>query len=112
MGDPKTQSQEWGQLIGKILLAAAYIAIGMIAKLAIDSRQQKLTRWQILFKVAIMFFTGFVSFVACDASGHIKWAGVITPVATMLGETLALYILNNVQSWLDWATAKFKKKDK
>lgn len=110
MGDPKTQNQEFWPLVGKVLMAGAYIAIGMIAKLAIDSRQEKLSKWQIIFKVCIMFFAGFVSFVACDASGHIKWAGVVTPIATMLGETLAMYILNNVQSWLELITTKLKKK--
>ena len=51
MGDHKTQTPEWVSLLGKFLMAAAYIAIGIMAKLAIDSRNQKLTRTQIIIKI-------------------------------------------------------------
>lgn len=110
MGDPKTQANHVvGILIGKVLMGASFILIGMIAKIAIDSSQQRLTKAQIRFKVSVMFLIGFVSFVACEAGGIIKWAGVVTPLATMLGETLAFYILNNAKSWLDWLSKKVKK---
>lgn len=110
MGDPEVQSPKAAILIGKILMGAALITIGMLAKIAIDSNQQKLTTKQIAFKAAIMFAIGFVSFVICDVSGYYKWAAAITPIATMCGENIALWILNNVKTWLDKLNEYFGKK--
>ena len=113
MGDTKTTIwQEIGQAIPKFMMAGAYIAIGLVAKFAIDSRDQKLTRTQLLGKGSISFMVGFISFVACRASGHIEWAGVVTPASTMLGETIAVYIFSHLTGWLDWLTEKLKKKTK
>lgn len=109
MGEQPNTRYDFWETVGKVLMAAGYITLGVIAKLAIDSRQVKLTRWQIIFKIAIMLPIGFCSFMACYATNRVLWAGVVTPISTMLGEPVALWILNNVNGWLDWFSAKIKK---
>lgn len=109
MGQPQTKYDFW-EGIGKFIMGAAYIAIGIMAKLAIDSKEQKLTRTQLWAKISISFTIGFCSFMACSASGHIKWAGVVTPISTMLGETISIYIFTHINQWMDWFSDKFKKK--
>ena len=111
MGDTKTTIwQDVVQAIPKFMMAAAYIAIGLIAKFAIDSRTQKLTKTQLWGKGSISFLVGFISFMTCKALGKIEWAGVVTPASTMLGETIAVYIFTHITGWMDWLTEKLQKK--
>ncbi len=109
MGDTKTN--DFWQTVGKFAMAVGYISLGVIAKLAIDSREVKLTTGQIVFKICIMLPMGFCSFMACFATNRVMWAGVVTPITTMLGEPIALWILKNVNSWLDWFDNKLKNKN-
>lgn len=92
MSDPKS---EIGQFLGKALMAVAYIAIGVCAKLAVDSRNKDLNWKQVVIKSALSIFCGFVAFVICSNTGNTKWGGVVVPVTTLLGESLVIYVMTN-----------------
>jgi len=87
--------QEIVQGAGKILTWLAYISIGVFAKLAFDSRQVKLTRRSIIIKTVLSIFCGFVAAQICEQTGHISYIGWICPVATLLGESIIVYLMTH-----------------
>ena len=96
MGDPKiTVWQEFQQGLLKALIWLGYISIGVMAKLAFDSRTQTLTRRQVIVKTVLSIFVGYLSAYICEQTGHLKFIGVIVPVCTLLGEAIVLYAMHN-----------------
>jgi hypothetical protein len=113
MGDVKTTVwQEVTQGLGKFLTWGIYILFGVMAKLAFDSRNQILTRKQVVIKTVLSMFSGFMSAVICEHTGRENWIKIVAPVSTLLGESLVVYVMSN---WNDWAyrflPTWFKKKD-
>lgn len=101
MGDSKiTFWQEITQGLGKGLVWLGYISIGVIAKLAFDSRANQLTRRQIIVKSVLSMFAGYVAAVVCENTGKGHWIKVVAPVATLLGESIVLYIMTNWKKWV------------
>ena len=74
MGDPQTTFwQEVGQFFGKAAVwvgYAIYISIGVLAKLALDSRSNKLTKKQIVIKSVLSIFAGYLAAVICEYYGY------------------------------------------
>ena len=96
MGDPKiTLWEEFQQGFLKALIWLGYISIGVMAKLAFDSRTQTLTRRQVIVKTVLSIFVGYLSAYICEKTGHVKFIGVVVPVCTLLGEAIVLYLMNN-----------------
>lgn len=101
MGDEKiTLWQEITQGIGKAAIWFGYISIGVMAKLAFDSRNNVLTRRQIIIKSVLSIFSGFMAAVICEKTGNQEWGKVIVPVATLLGEALVVYVMNNWRTFI------------
>lgn len=68
------------------------LSIGMTAKIAIDSRAKRLTWKEILIKIAIGFFCGYVTGVYLinhSMENKVAWA---VPLATMSGEGFLLFL--------------------
>ena len=97
MGDKNTIVNEFIQGFEKALIWLAYITVGVLAKLAFDSRNEHLTRRQIVIKVTLSIFAGYMASVACEATGYTKFAGLIVPVATLLGEGFIVYLMKHWQ---------------
>lgn len=97
MGDPHTTTyqQEMIQAIGKWLMYAAYMLLGIMAKLAVDSKAQKLTRRAIIIKVCLSIFAGAVATSFCEKFGYQKAIGIVVPTSTLLGETIIVYVMTN-----------------
>jgi hypothetical protein len=102
MGDEKiTIWQELTQGLGKATLWIGYISLGVMAKLAFDSRNNTLTKKQIIVKSVLSIFCGYLAAVICENMGYTNWAKVIVPVSTLLGEALVLYVMNNWRSFVN-----------
>jgi len=100
MGDEKvTLWQEIQQGALKALIWGGYISIGVFAKLAFDSRNNVLSRRQVIVKTILSIFIGYLSAYICEKTGQLKWIGVIVPVCTLLGEGIVLHIMNNYKQW-------------
>lgn len=110
MGD-KGIINEVLQGLEKALVWVAYIAVGVLAKLAFDSRNEHLTRRQIVIKVVLSIFAGYMASIACDAFNYQKFAGLVVPVVTLLGEGVIVHIMKYWRTYavrfLPWF---FKKK--
>lgn len=110
MGDPKqTLWEEITQGLGKILMFLAYISIGVIAKIAFDSRSNKLTWKQIGIKSILSICAGAIASVLCQKWGFEKWAMLIVPVSTLIGEGLFGYVIGHWELVADKFLSMFVK---
>lgn len=110
MGNPQTTFwEEVTQGIGKALIWVAYITIGVIAKLAFDSKTNKLTRRQIAIKVALSVCAGALVSIGCNSWGFEKWGMVIVPTSTLIGEGLFGYIMSHWEMIADKFLSIFMK---
>lgn len=116
MGEPKqTVVQEFMQFIEKGLTWLIYIAIGVMAKLAFDSRSSQLSRRQIIVKAVLSIFVGYMAAVVCEIYHYNRWAKLAVPVATLLGEGIVVYLMSNWKTMLSkimpaWFITKTDKK--
>lgn len=99
MGDPKTQGTDIVQALAKAAMWISYMAVGVIGKLAFDSRNSILTARAIILKTVLSVVIGIISGLACEALGHEAWEKLIIPVSTLLGESLLVYVMTK------WKTA-------
>lgn len=117
MGDPQTTTwQEIGQFLGKAVVWLGYITIGVLAKLALDSRVNKLTRKEIVIKSVLSIFAGYLAAVLCEYYGYKDLGKIIVPVSTLLGESLVVYFITNWRKFLSkilpsWIFPESKKTD-
>jgi hypothetical protein len=89
--------------------------MGVMAKLAFDSRTQTLNTRQIIIKTVLSIFVGILTAILCENNGMEKLGKVLVPVATLIGEGIVVWIMNNwrnvIVNWLpSWAQNIFKKK--
>lgn len=97
---------EWAQGLAKAALWLTYISIGVIAKLAFDSRNDQLTRKAIAIKSILSIFVGYISCVTCENLGYSNWIKFVCPVTTLLGESLLIWAMTN---WYDVLSRYFPK---
>lgn len=112
MGDPKTtnEGQELVQWLAKAAMWLGYMAIGVIGKLAFDSRNSVLTSRAIILKSILSVTVGAMSGLACEALGHESWEKLIIPVSTLLGESFLVYMMTKwkvaLEKYLPWLKDK------
>lgn len=95
MGDTKTTLwQEIVQFIPKAMIWTAYILVGVIGKLAFESRANRLTKRQIIIKTALSIFAGIIAAIICEKT-KTEWGKVIVPVSTLLGEGVVVYLMTH-----------------
>lgn len=97
MGD-KYEANTWSEImqgLGKGLAWLFYIIMGVMAKLAFDSRVTVLTRQQIIVKTVLSVFVGYLAAAICEWRGYTELAKVVVPVFTLLGESLVSYFMTH-----------------
>lgn len=110
MGDTKTTAwQEITQGFGKVLVWLSYIVMGVIVKIAFESRTTKLTNKLIAIKVLLSVVAGAIASVACNTWGFEKWAMIIVPVCTLIGEGVFGYVIVNWSKVADFFLNVFLK---
>jgi len=103
MGDTQN-SNFWSEIIqglGKGLVWLGYICIGVMAKLAFDSRSNTLTKKEVIVKSILSIFCGYIAAVSCENMNYAGWAKIIVPVSTLLGEGLVMWIMTNWKQFLN-----------
>ena len=83
------------------------ISVGMTARIAIDSRNKRLSFREILIKIVIGFFSGFVTSWYLYTHGMETTAMWATPLATMGGEGLIIWCSQNAPKFYKYAAKKF-----
>lgn len=111
MGDIRQPATEIWQGLGKIATWVILILLSVMAKLAADSRVQRLTKRDIVIKTVLSIFVGVVAAIICE-SLRTKWGKVIVPVSTLLGESVIVYVMTNWQSFLSKLLPRWFGKDK
>jgi hypothetical protein len=81
--------------------------IGMGAKIAIDSRSKRLTWREILIKIVIGFFSGFVVSWYLITHGMEHTAMWASPLATMGGESIILFFTINSNKFFRFFAKKW-----
>jgi len=118
MGDPKiTIWEELSQGFSKALIWLSYISIGVMAKLAFDSRLHTLTKKQIIIKTVLSVFVGYIAAVICETAHYTSWIKIVAPVSTLLGESIVVYTMTNWRQWANdflpkWFRPKIKDTNK
>ncbi len=112
MGDPKTEGKDLVEGLAKAMMWLAYMAIGVIGKLAFDSRNSILTSRAIIVKSVLSVTVGAMSGLACEALGHESWEKLVIPVSTLLGESLLVYLMTKwkvaLEKYIPWLKDKKK----
>lgn len=115
MGDPKAQGTDIVQALAKAMMWLGYMAVGVIGKLAFDSRNSILTARGIILKTILSVAVGIMSGLACEALGHEAWEKLIIPVSTLLGESLLVYVMvkwkTALEKFLPWLKDKRENKN-
>lgn len=87
----------------------AYNMIGIAANYADHYRKGTLTKKQAIVSGVMGIVSGYMAYQICIHYGFYKQMGLVIPAATMLGERLIPYIIDNGLGWVvKWAN---KKKD-
>ena len=95
MDDPQRIWQEINLFITKALGWLVWIIMGVAAKIAVDSRTERLSRRKIIIKAVLSIFVGALAAVICENKGYEDWGKVIVPVCTLIGEGVVVYIMTN-----------------
>jgi hypothetical protein len=83
------------------------IIVGMSAKIAIDSRSKRLTLREIIIKIVIGFFSGFVVSWYLITHGMEHTAMWASPLATMSGESIILFLTINSTKYYKFFSKKW-----
>lgn len=83
------------QFITKNSALLVALSIGMVAKIAIESRARRLTKRDVFIKIILSFFVGYLAGKYLQDHGmenKIKW---VVPLATLAGESIVLWVMVN-----------------
>lgn len=109
MADDK---KEIAETLAKVLMAVGSIGMALIAKIAFDSRNNALTWKAIIVKSVMGIFAGFITTVYLIPRANIYLIGAVVPVATLLGESLMIWLMTNWKSVLSrYFPGLFRKED-
>lgn len=98
-------------LFGKFSTYIFGITIGLLGKLSYEiymKRTMNFLQWTAV--VGMSVFTGYVTSVYCNAQGYEAQAQFIVPLATLMGEKLFIYLIENHKQLLDMLLSRFKSK--
>jgi len=79
---------EWGE-------TAFYIFIGGGVKLAYASRSKDISKKVVIITFIFAAFAGVMVNQIMWINGWVKWSGIATAVAALLGDSLVTYLLTN-----------------
>lgn len=92
---------EIGEFFARNIVLITSLIMGTAAKIAIDSRIKKLSKKDILIKVVLSFFAGYLSSIYMTNHGweqQSKWA---VPLITLLGESIVMWIMANSKRMIE-----------
>ena len=87
------------------------IGVGLVAKISYDlymKRTLSFVQWCAV--VSLSVFCGYITGMWCIESGRTDLSQVIVPLATLFGEKVVVYIMENYKTILGGIVAIFRKK--
>ena len=102
---------EFALLFGKFSTYIFGITIGLLGKLSYEiymKRTMNFLQWTAV--VGMSVFTGYITSVYCNANGFETQAQFIVPLATLLGEKLFIYLIENHKQIFDMLFGWLKSK--
>lgn len=111
MDDPKPQ--EWWQGIGKFLLFAVFICIGVVVSVAMEAQQVVMSRKKVILRVIFSICAGIIASFACVGFKlNNGFSAVIVPCATIVGqEFFKWWQSGGLTVLINYLTRNGKKKD-
>jgi hypothetical protein len=96
--------------LAKVAMWIGLMGIGIIGKIAFDSRNSMLSSREIILKSILSVVMGTMSGLACEALGHESWEKLVIPICTLLGESLLVYVMIKwkvvIEKFLPWLKDK------
>lgn len=86
--------------------------VGVGARIAIDSKTRRLSWLEMGGKAIIGLACGIIAYNYCKANDIGEKTKVIVPLATMLGESIIVWLMRNVNPLLRVIAARFAGVDK
>lgn len=108
----KNVFEEIGEFIYKNITLITSLMVGSMIKAAIDIKTKQLRWWERFLNVIICVCVGWMSWKGLIAWGKESWTGFIVPLATLFGETFAMWLIVNGGAVLTDLKDKFLKDKK
>jgi len=108
----KNLLNELSEFIVKNAAFLLSLVIGVTGKLAIDSKNKKLTTKDIIIKVVLSIFVGYIVGSYLESHGMEKDMKIYVPVSTLLGESVVGWIIQNANKILNVVLDSLKSKVK
>lgn len=89
-------------LFGKFSTYILGIAIGLLGKMSYEiymRRTMNFIQWTAVIGMSV--FTGYITSVYCNSQGLTTQAQFIVPLATLMGEKLFIYLIENHKNILE-----------
>jgi hypothetical protein len=102
---------EIGELLNNTHTYVVGIGVGLLGKLSYDiymKRTLSLLQWFAV--IALSVFCGYLTSQYCTSCGHTDLAQVLVPLATLFGEKLIQYVMENHKTILNNVLSMFKRK--
>lgn len=102
---------EIGELLHHSHTYLVGIGVGLLAKLSYDIYMKRtLSFIQWVAVIALSVFCGYLTSQYCMNSGHTDLAQILVPLATLFGEKLIQYLMENHKTILNNLLSMFKRK--
>lgn len=105
----KNWLEEFGELIVKNIALIISLMVGALIKAAIDIKTKQLRGWERVLNVIISVCVGWIAWKALNAFDKDHWTGFIVPLATLFGETFAMWLIVKGEGVLNKIVDKFLK---
>lgn len=99
------------ELLSHINTYVIGVGIGLVAKVSYDVYMKRtLTLMQWFAVISLSVFCGYITSAYCISCGRTELAQVLVPLATLFGEKVIMYIMENYKQILGGIIAIFKRK--
>lgn len=105
----KNSFEEIGEFIVKNIALIISLMVGAFVKAAIDIKTKQLKWWERVLNVLISVCVGWIAWKALNAFNKENWTGFIVPLATLFGETFAMWLIVKGEGVLNKIVDKFLK---
>lgn len=87
------------------------VGVGLVAKISYDIYMKRtLSFMQWCAVISLSVFCGYITSAYCISSGHADLSQVLVPLATLFGEKVIVYFMENYKQILGGIVAVFKRK--
>lgn len=102
---------ELRELLGHVNTYVIGVGVGLVAKLSYDIYMKRtLTFVQWCAVISISVFCGYITSAYCTSVGRVELGQVLVPLATLFGEKVVVYLMENHKYIFGVLLSFFKRK--